>query len=113
MRNMVIIMLALSLFPSILGPNRLTNEIGPIVRITPDQLHIKDSDFYDEIYAHPSRKMDKEYNSAKIIGAPSSAYGTIGHNYHRLRRSALNQFFSKRSVAELELMISSKVEQLY
>jgi cytochrome P450 len=82
------------------------------VRIAPEQLHIKDSDFYDEIYAHPSRKLDREYNSAKTVGAPSSAFGTIGHNHHRLRRSALNQFFSKRSVAELELMISGKVEQL-
>jgi Cytochrome P450 len=100
--------LALSLFPSILGPNSLANKIGPIVRITPEQLHIKDSDFYDEIY---TQKMDKEYSSANTV-AQSSSFGTIGHNHHRLRRSALNQFFSKRSVAELELMISSKVEQL-
>jgi hypothetical protein len=70
---------------------RLTiDETGPIVRIAPEQLHIKDSDFYDEIYAHPPRKLDKEYYSAKTVGAPSSAFGTIGHNHHRLRRSALN-----------------------
>jgi cytochrome P450 len=93
-------------------PNTSTNEKGPVVRITPEQLHIKDPDFYDEIYTSPSKKVDKEYNSAMLTGAPSSVFGTMGHNLHRMRRSVLNQFFSKRSVTELEFMISSKIEQL-
>jgi Cytochrome P450 len=90
----------------------LIAELGSIVRIAPEQLHIKDTNFFDEIYAHPSRKLDKEYNSAMIVGAPSSGFGTTAHDRHRLRRSALNQFFSKRSVSELEPMICSKIEQL-
>jgi Cytochrome P450 len=88
----------------------LTCEIGPIVRITPDELHIKDSEFFDKIYTG-SRKVDKEYKFVMLLSAPTSTFGTIGHDHHRQRLSAIRPFFSKRSVTELEPMVCGKVEQ--
>ena len=38
--------------------------------------------------------------------------GTVPHDHHRLRRMALNPFFSRRSVLQLEPMIRSLVEKL-
>lgn len=46
------------------------------------------------------------------FGAPSSLVGTINHDHHRLRRSYLSNYFSKRSIASLTPYIHQKVDQL-
>jgi hypothetical protein len=45
-------------------------------------------------------------------GSPTSTFATVGHDLHRVRRSALNPFFSKASVTRLEPLIHSKVEAM-
>ena len=47
-----------------------------------------------------------------MAGAPASSFGAVSHDLHRLRRSALNQFFSKRSVQQMEWLIMDKVDLL-
>ena len=47
-----------------------------------------------------------------MAGGLGSSFATAGHNLHRLRRSALNPFFSKRSIANNEALIREKVEHL-
>ncbi|OKL59413.1 hypothetical protein UA08_05083 [Talaromyces atroroseus] len=91
----------------------LHEKYGPIVRITPHELHIKDPDFYDVIYAPASKKRDK-YGSWTIgAGAPASTFATVSHDLHRIRRSALNPFFSKRAVyINAEQLIRDKLEML-
>ena len=85
---------------------------GPIVRITPNELHIKDPEFYNELYAPSSKRRDKYANWTVLAGAPSSTFATVSHAHHRLRRSALNPFFSKRAVANAESLIWEKVQHL-
>lgn len=85
---------------------------GPIVRINPYELHIDEPDYYDELYSGSGKKRDKWEWSAKMFGNSTSMLGTVPHDHHRLRRSALNPYFSKRSVARLEPMIHSVVEKL-
>ncbi len=46
------------------------------------------------------------------FGAPNSLVGTIDHDHHRVRRSYLNNYFSKRSIASLTPYIHQKVDQL-
>ena len=88
---------------------------GSIVRINPHELHIKDPEFYQELYA-PSgaggRKRDKYQWWVNMAGAPGSIFTTVDHEHHRLRRAPLNNFFSKRAVSELEPLIRSKVLKL-
>lgn len=86
--------------------------VGPIVRINPYELHILDPDYYDELYAPVSKKRDKYKWWTNLAGADDSAFSTVPHDLHRLRRGALNPFFSKRSVTQLEPVIKSKVEKL-
>lgn len=82
------------------------------MRITPDELHIKDPDFYEEIYAPASKQRDK-YGAWTIgAGAPGSTFATVSHNHHRLRRGAINPFFSKRAVSNAEKLIWEKIEIL-
>lgn len=45
---------------------RLHEKHGPIVRITPRELHIQDSDFYDKLYAPRGRKPDKDTECVKF-----------------------------------------------
>jgi len=42
-------------------------------------------------------------------GAPYSAFATESHNVHRLRRGALNPFFSKQSILALEPFLHKQV----
>ncbi|KAF2730233.1 putative cytochrome P450 [Polyplosphaeria fusca] len=91
---------------------RMHDVYGPIVRINPDELHVKDSDYYDEIYASGNRKRDKAETWVIMAGAPRSAFSTPEHDIHRMRRTALNPFFAKRSVVRLEPRITEKVKTL-
>lgn len=45
-------------------------------------------------------------------GSPGSSFETIGHDLHRLRRNAVNSFFSKRSIMAMEPLIKSKISLL-
>ncbi|KAK5954220.1 hypothetical protein OHC33_004793 [Knufia fluminis] len=91
---------------------KLHDEYGPIVRITPNELHIRDPDYYEEIYAAAAKKKDKWDGWVVMAGAPDSSFATVSHNLHRLRRSALNPFFSKRAIGNNEAQIKEKVEHL-
>ncbi|EFQ97138.1 hypothetical protein MGYG_00181 [Nannizzia gypsea CBS 118893] len=91
---------------------RMHEEYGPIVRISPDELHVNDPGFISELYAGPGKRRDKYPYYSTQFGLRDSVGGTPGHDLHRLRRSALNQFFSKAAIAKLEPMIQRKVEKL-
>ena len=41
-----------------------------------------------------------------------SIFGTVQHDHHRMRRSVLNPFFSKKSISAIEPLIQSKVDLL-
>jgi cytochrome P450 len=85
---------------------------GPIVRINPEELHINDPEYYDELYGSVTRKRDKYENWVNLGATPGSSFSTVGHDHHRLRRGALNSFFSKRAVTQLEPVIQEKVGKL-
>ncbi|KAH0541570.1 hypothetical protein FGG08_003982 [Glutinoglossum americanum] len=90
----------------------VNKNIGPIVRISPYELHIDDPDYYDELYTGPSKKRDKWAWSAKMFGNSKSMLGTVPHDHHRIRRAPINPYFSKSSVLRLESTIRSLVERL-
>jgi cytochrome P450 len=88
---------------------------GPIVRINPIHLHINDPNYLDEIYAGGNRKRNRDpwyYRSEPNGPLGWSVFQTVDHDVHRMRRAALNRFFSKRSVQEHEQMIIEKIEAL-
>lgn len=75
---------------------------GPIVRVTPFELHIDDPEFYDQVYVGSSvRRTDKYARSAIAFGNTSASHTTIPHALHRERRAPLSKSFSKKSVADL------------
>lgn len=83
-----------------------------MVRINPRELHIKDPHFYDEIYAPSSRGREKDPKFVVVFGFSTSVIATVGHDHHRLRRTLLNNFFSKKSVVDLAPMMHEKESKL-
>lgn len=91
---------------------QLHHQYGPVVRINPEEIHVDDPQFYDVVYTGYGRRTTKWPWSAKMFGTSQAAVGTAGHELHRMRRGALNPFFSKRSVVHLEPVIWKNVEKL-
>ncbi|RDW78939.1 cytochrome P450 [Aspergillus mulundensis] len=90
----------------------LTTPPGPIVRINKRELHIRDSDFYSQIYAGNSRRIDKDAPTVQAFAVPTSVAATVDHHHHRARRGYLNPYFSKRSIGDLEPIIHERVDRL-
>ncbi|PYI26859.1 cytochrome P450 [Aspergillus indologenus CBS 114.80] len=85
---------------------------GPIVRISPGELHISDPAFYDKIYASGAHVREKDPGQARSFGAPNSMLSTVDHHQHRYRRGLLNRFFSKQSVVNLHPVLEARIQRL-
>ena len=85
-------------------------EKGPIVRINPYEIHINDPEFYDELYVGATKgRSDKWYWSMRMFGQyDHSAFDTLDHDKHRMRREPWNRFFSKLAVAQLQPLLIQK-----
>jgi hypothetical protein len=91
----------------------LHKKYGPIVRISPFELHVSDPSFVDELYPGPgSHKRDRWEWAMKGIGVPGATLVTTEHDVHKIRRAALNPFFSKGMIRKLQPLIDAKVDQL-
>ncbi|EGD90424.2 hypothetical protein H112_01883 [Trichophyton rubrum D6] len=89
----------------------LHEKYGPIIRISPRELHINDPHFYNVLYSH-SNPRDKEYYYLKPFDFPLSSFGTESHQLHRLRRGAMNPFFARGRVLQQESLIQGLVKKL-
>lgn len=74
------------------------DKYGPIIRTNPDDIHIHDPDFFDELYATP--RAAKWSWWTRGFAVPSAGGMTVEHEVHRKRRGALNPFFSKAAIVE-------------
>ncbi|KAI9724083.1 MAG: hypothetical protein M1812_000802 [Candelaria pacifica] len=80
--------------------DKLHQKYGPIVRINPHELHIKDRDFYNDIYVGANvRKSDKWNLATKGFPTSGAGFSTVPHDLHRLRRGAINPYFSNLIMA--------------
>lgn len=94
----------------------LHKKYGPIIRISPTEVHIDDMSFYSEIYTGHARKRDKDprwfwFTGVDAVGGRST-WGTLEHDLHRSRRAAFGQFFSRSKVLELQGRVEEKVISL-
>lgn len=87
---------------------------GPVIRINPGGLHVNDSSFWDVMYTHSSDRNRRDKWSWETWGLaiPASMLGTPLHAVHKIRRNAVNPFFSKQNVRKLEPGIEERVDAL-
>ncbi|KAN0095715.1 cytochrome P450 [Hyaloscypha variabilis] len=89
----------------------LHQKYGPIIRISPTELHIDEPEYYEELYSqHKPRNKSTFY--VDQFNFPYTSFTTVDYKLHRARRAALNPFFSKQKVARLQPMLSFMVEKL-
>ncbi|EON67247.1 hypothetical protein W97_06500 [Coniosporium apollinis CBS 100218] len=87
---------------------RMHREYGPVIRISPHELHLNSPHLWDTIYAP---KNDKWGWGIAAIGLPDSAVGTVSHELHRKRRAALSPFLSRRAVEKFGHVIYGNFEE--
>lgn len=81
-------------------------EYGPVIRTNPDDVHIHDPDFFDDLYG---LRLDKWEWWTKGFAVPTAGGMTVEHEIHRKRRGALNPFFSKASIVANQPVIQEKL----
>ncbi|KAJ5788781.1 hypothetical protein N7457_003771 [Penicillium paradoxum] len=84
---------------------------GPIVRISPHELHIDDPVYYETLYSR-DKPRNKSLHLTGMFGAPASAFGSVDHHRHRIRRQPMNPFFSQQRIRDLEPMLRGMVDKL-
>ena len=84
---------------------------GPIVRIKPNEVHLYDPENYDKIY-YNGTPYTKDADFYAGFSASTAAFGTPSNELHRIRRAAMDPFFSRRQVLELEHVVQSKAQAL-
>ncbi|ROV99536.1 hypothetical protein VMCG_06332 [Cytospora schulzeri] len=92
---------------------KMHEEYGPIVRISPSEIHCNDPSFIDEIYAAGGRKRDKSAHALRAMTYPFSAsgFGTAEHDLHRVRRAPMGKHFSRQQMLRLEPDIHSTLQK--
>lgn len=90
---------------------RLHQRYGPVVRISPNEVHINSPDFYNTLYAGPTRRRHKDSWFLSSM-APGTSFAAANFDHHRLRRGALSPFFSKQAIRALEPVINEKMHLL-
>jgi cytochrome P450 len=92
------------------GDISLINLTGPLVRITPDEVHLIDPSNYELINFVGSKWPKSDFYDTFAVGY--STFSTRSPDLHRIRRSALSPFFSRKMVLELEGIVQDKASRL-
>lgn len=82
------------------------------MRISPTELHISDPEFYSVLYAGGAQRRHIDDFVIRGFNTSKAGFGTQDHDVHRMRRMALNPFFSKQAVQRLEPVIQQKIDLL-
>lgn len=93
--------------------SELNEPVGPIVRISPDEIHINDPNFIEQLYGGPGKRRDKGQRTVNGLGASPTALGSQKHDLHRSRRAALNPFFSKQNIRRLDPTVANVLGHIF
>lgn len=96
--------------PQIQLAHRLTHCAGPIVRVNPNEVHINDPEYYQNIYAGGSvRRIHKDPSALAGFAIPDSVAATVDHGLHRQRRGYMNPYFAPRAIVSMEPLIHERI----
>lgn len=90
---------------------KLHEQYGPIVRISPNNLHFSDPKVYHTIYDSGS-KLVKDPFVYTAFGADESSFGFVNPHAARGRRDVLNPLFSRRGVISMQWLVAEKFDKL-
>ncbi|KAL3430456.1 cytochrome P450 [Aspergillus tetrazonus] len=90
---------------------KMHEKYGPIVRISPHELHINDPDYYEVLYSRDSPRNKYDYFTKQFPVAGSSI-ATVDHYHHRVIRSNMNPYFSITRARKQEPLVQALVNKL-
>jgi hypothetical protein len=85
---------------------------GPIVRINPYELHVSTPDFIEKLHTGLGKRRHRWDWFTNQFNVPYSVFTTNDHDLHRIRRAAINPFFSKAAVRKLQPVIDERIGAL-
>ncbi|KAI1379801.1 cytochrome P450 [Hypoxylon crocopeplum] len=91
----------------------LHKQYGPIIRISPYELHVNDAAFFDTLYNRQEGVWHKYDWSVDAFATKGATIWTADHTAHKNRRLPLSPFFSKVKVSNQQDMIMRHVEALF
>ncbi|KAM7215804.1 Cytochrome P450 [Rhypophila decipiens] len=89
---------------------QLHKKYGPVIRINPHEIHVLTPEFYDVLYTGPGRRRHKWHWAMRGFGSDKATFATVLHEVHRMRKTALNSFFSMGQVRRLEPVIQDIID---
>ncbi|KAL2199470.1 cytochrome P450 [Corynascus similis CBS 632.67] len=89
----------------------LHRQYGPIIRISPHELHVSDPAFYEKLYRMDGR-WDKYAWTYDAFGASFSTLFGSDHDIHKARRAAIAPLFSKAKIVARQDIIRKNVDKL-
>ncbi|KAG8159002.1 hypothetical protein KVR01_011445 [Diaporthe batatas] len=90
---------------------QMHRQYGPILRISPHELHVSDPAFFETLYSYEGRWHKYDW----AVNAWAAKYATIftaDHELHKARRHPLSPFFSTSKVAAQQSLIRKHVQKL-
>jgi hypothetical protein len=84
---------------------------GPIIRIRPDEVHISDPDFYNELYT-TTAAFQKPDDWRYRFGYGTALFDTVDHDHHNRRKAPLAAFFSRSKILEFSGVIQAETDKL-
>ncbi|KAF2207819.1 hypothetical protein CERZMDRAFT_114988 [Cercospora zeae-maydis SCOH1-5] len=88
----------------------LHRQYGPIVRITPEEVHIQDPPFWETLYVKHNKTAKYEWTSGRF-GNSSSVFTTADPTLHKVRRAPLNYMFSRKAILHFEPVVRKKFRE--
>ncbi|KAL6720904.1 hypothetical protein ACLMJK_000003 [Lecanora helva] len=85
---------------------------GPIVRVTPDELHVNDPAFIPELMPVGKPRREKYKRLSQVFALSQATGVTVDHDLHRSRRGAMAKMFSKESIRRLEPIMRKSLDTL-
>ncbi|EFR02013.1 trichodiene oxygenase [Nannizzia gypsea CBS 118893] len=89
----------------------LHKKYGPIIRISPYELHVIDPVFFEKLYRSDGR-WDKYSWTYDAFGAKTSTIFGADHYAHKARRRAIAPFFSKSNIVARHDLLHKNIKKL-
>ncbi|KAI4592711.1 hypothetical protein KJ359_010470 [Pestalotiopsis sp. 9143b] len=98
-------------FPDVLSD--LHDSYGPIVRVSPTELSIRDAEYYTDLYVPGGKRRTNLIAGNRAgLGMSDAVATTVPHELHHMRRKAVEGFFSRQSVTRLESRVHVEARSL-
>ncbi|KAM7200693.1 Cytochrome P450 monooxygenase sdnH [Naviculisporaceae sp. PSN 640] len=90
---------------------RLHEKYGPIVRVSPHEIHVNDAEFFHTVFATEA-KHRTDIIPPRGLGQEDSIGSTKSHDMHQLRRKPLDKFMGQRNIVRQQSMIHEEIRVL-